>query len=165
MSAPSQPGLRVIVVLIAISVPMLLGIETLLRIHVIGPLYGPILTELRGYYWPELSSELLATRATRLAWILIAVTVVAGIIGIALLHRTVRRATGGEAEEATPEAKVRDTLLLMTSIPQVPGLISTLCLMVGGEPLPVLICVGVSTSFVVAQGFIGERLLESARPC
>ncbi|KIG16121.1 hypothetical protein DB30_04993 [Enhygromyxa salina] len=151
------------VLLIAISVPIMLGIETLLRVYVLGPLYGPVLTELRGIYWPELTDEIIATRATNTAWILIGVTVVAGCVGIALLRWVIRRASAATGEQPTPN-KIRDSLLLLTSIPQVPGLLSTLCLAGGGELLPVLICVGVSTSFVVVQGFVGERAIEAMGP-
>jgi hypothetical protein len=155
----SQPGLRAIVLLIAVSVPIWLGLETLLRIYVLRPLYGPLLTELRGIYWPELTPELMADRSTRLAWLLLGVTVLAGIIGVLLLRPVATR--GGQS--ATPERKLRDTLLLLTSIPQVPGLLVTLCPLAGSDWTPVLICVAVSTAFVVVQGFVGERLLAGMR--
>jgi hypothetical protein len=154
-----MPGLRVVVLLIAISVPIFLGVETLLRVYVLGPLYGPVLAELRAVYWPDVSAEMIATRATNWAWILIGVTAVAGIVAIVLLRIVVHRAASATGERPTP-AKIRDTLLLMTSIPQVPGLASTLCFAAGADLSPVLICVGVSTSFVVVQGFVGERAIE-----
>jgi hypothetical protein len=153
------PSLRAIVLLIALSVPIWLGLETLLRIYVLQPLYGPLLTELRAHYWPELTPAIMADRSTRLAWLLLGVTVLAGIIGVALLRHVVARA----GQSATSESKIRDTLLLLTSIPQVPGLLSTLCPLAGAAWTPVLICVAVSTAFVVVQGFVGERLLADAR--
>jgi hypothetical protein len=152
-----------VVLLIAISVPMILSVETLLRVYVLGPLYGPLIAELRGIYWPELTDEIIAGRATNLAWILIGVTVFAGVLGIMLLRWVIRRASRATGERPTPD-KIRDTLLLMTSIPQVPGLLSTLCLAGGAELAPVLICVGVSTTFVVVQGFVGERSIEGMGP-
>lgn len=148
-----------IVLLIALSVPIWLGLETLLRIYVLRPLYGPLLTELRVHYWPELTPEIMADRSTRLAYLLLGVTVLAGIVGVALLRHVVAR--GGQ--QAMSESKLRDTLLLLTSIPQVPGLLSTLCLPAGAAWTPVLICVAVSTAFVVVQGFVGERLLVGSR--
>lgn len=148
-----------IVLLIAVSVPIWLGLETLLRIHVLRPLYGPLIAELRGHYWPELTPEIMADRSTWLAWLLLAVTVLAGIIGVVVLRFAVAR--GGQS--ATPERKLRDTLLLLTSIPQVPGLLATLCPLAGSAWTPVLICVAVSTAFVVVQGFVGERLLVDLR--
>ncbi len=156
---PSVGGLRGIVLLIAISVPIWLGLETLLRTYVLGPLYGPLIAEVRAVYFPELTPEIMAERSTRIAWVLLGVTVLAGIVGVALLRPVVAR--GGQS--ASPESKVRDTLLLMTSIPQVPGLLSTLCLLGGAAWTPVLVCVGVSTAFVVVQGFVGERLLADIR--
>jgi hypothetical protein len=152
-------GLRGITLLIALSVPIFLGVETLLRIYVLQPLYGPLIAELRAHYAPELTPEIVAARSTRIAWVLLGVTVLAGIVGVALLRPVVAR--GGQS--GTTEAKVRDTLLLLTSIPQVPGLLATLCLLGGAAWTPVLVCVGVSTGFVVVQGFVGERLLVGNR--
>ncbi|PRQ07977.1 hypothetical protein [Enhygromyxa salina] len=159
MGVGTNPGLRVVVLLIALSVPIMLGVETLLRVYVLGPVYGPLIAELRGIYWPELTDEVIAGRTTNAAWILIGVTVVAGCVGLVLLRGVIRRASAATGERPTAD-KIRDTLLLMTSIPQVPGLLSTLCLAGGAELMPVLICVGVSTSFVVLQGFMGERAIE-----
>lgn len=159
MSGITIGGLRGIVLLIAVSVPIWLGLETLLRIYVLQPLYGPLLAEVRAVYFPELTPAIMAARSTMIAWVLLGVTVVAGIVGVALLRPVVAR--GGQS--ATPEAKVRDTLILLTSIPQVPGLLATLCLLGGAAWTPVLACVGVSTVFVVVQGFVGERLLTKTR--
>jgi hypothetical protein len=156
MSKTSQLGLRVIVVLIAVSVPLFLAIETALRVWVVGPLYGPVLAELRAFYWPAWTPTRMIATATDAAWILVGVAAVAGIVGVITLRRVVAR---GAAKGLTTK-KIRDTLLLLTSIPQVPGLLATLCLIPGARWLPVLVCVAVSTSFVVAQGFIGERALE-----
>jgi hypothetical protein len=155
----SQPGLRAIVLLIAVSVPIWLGLETLIRNYVLRPLYGPLFAELRGHYWPELTPELMADRSTRFAWLLLGVTMLAGIVGVLVLRHVVAR--GGKT--ATPERKLRDSLLLLTSIPQVPGLLASLCPLAGAAWAPVLICVAVSTAFVVVQGFVGERLLATMR--
>lgn len=152
-------SLRGIVLLIAISVPLWVGIEQVLRIYVLQPMYGPLLTDLRAYYYPDLTPEIMAERSTRVAWVLLGVTVVAGIVGVTLLRWVVAR--GGQS--ATPEAQVRDTLLLLTSIPQVPGLLCTFCIPFGAAWTPVLVCVAVSTTFVVVQGFVGERLIERLR--
>jgi hypothetical protein len=161
----SQPGLRAIVLLIAVSVPIWLGLETLIRNYVLRPLYGPLLAELRGHYWPELTPELMADRSTRFAWLLLGVTLLAGIVGVLVLRHVVAR--GGESATAQspspPERKLRDSLLLLTSIPQVPGLLASLCPLAGAAWTPVLICVAVSTAFVVVQGFVGERLLATMR--
>ena len=157
-----MPGLRVVVVLIAVSVPLFIGVEALLREYVLGPVYGPLVHDLRQLYWPELTDEVLAARATRFCWVMIGVTALAGLVGVALLRRTVRRAS--QASEPVTPAKIRDTLLLLTSIPQVPGLLAALALAFDPELLPVILCVVVSTSFVVGQGFLGERMLEDMHP-
>ena len=72
-------GLRVVVVLIAVSVPLFIGVEALLREYVLGPIYGPLLSDIRDLRWPELTNEVLAARATRFAWVMIGVTAVAGL--------------------------------------------------------------------------------------
>jgi hypothetical protein len=155
----SQQGLRALVLLIAVSVPIWLGLETLLRVYVLRPMYGPLIAQLRELYWPELTAEVLADRSTRFAWMLLVVTVLAGILGVVVLRLVTKR--GGQG--AAPERKLRDRLLLMTSIPQVPGLLATLCPPAGAAWTPVLLCVGVSTVFVIVQGHVGERLLAEMR--
>jgi hypothetical protein len=172
----SQPDLRAIVLLIAVSVPIWLGLETLIRNYVLRTLYGPLLAELRGHYWPELTPELMADRSTRLAWLLLGVTMLAGIVGVLVLRHVVARGDASATPErklsssfasaqspSPPEAKLRDSLLLLTSIPQVPGLLASLCPLAGAAWTPVLICVALSTAFVVVQGFVGERWLATMR--
>ena len=153
-----MPSIRVVVLLIAASVPLFIGVETLLRVYLLEPLYGPLLSDLREFYWPEMTPERQAMRATWVAWASLAAAFVAGFIGIVALRRAVGRAK--QSGEAITPAKLRDTLLLLTSIPQIPGLLAALSLAFGPELLPVLLCVATSTGFVIAQGFTSERLLE-----
>ncbi|HLT41041.1 MAG TPA: hypothetical protein VK034_32410 [Enhygromyxa sp.] len=150
MSAPSQPSLRVVVLLIAVSAPLALGLETLIREQLLIPMIGAELEEVREFYWPELTDELRRATLTRIAWLLVGVTVAAGALGVALLRRAGR--------ELGP-AKIRDRLLLLTSIPQVPAILATLCFAFGSTLLPVLIGIAISTAFVLAQGLVGERML------
>src|SRR5262249_874427 len=91
----SPLGLRGIVLLIAVSVAMWVGIEQAVRIYLLQPMYGPLLAEMRAHYFPALTPEIMAARATRIAWVLLAVTVVAGIVGVALLRSVVAR--GGQS--------------------------------------------------------------------
>jgi ABC-type sugar transport system permease subunit len=151
MSAGSQLSLRVVVLLIAVSVPIALAIETGFRQLVLLPMIGPELHELREFYWPALTDELRRAALTRTAWVLVGVTVLAGALGVALLRRAARR--------ERDLAELRDRLLLLTSIPQVPAILATLCFAFGSSLLPVLISMAISTAFVLAQGLVGERLL------
>lgn len=148
---PSMPSLRTVVLLIAVSAPLALGLETLLRKLVLVPLMGAQLQELREFYWPALTDELREAALTNAAWVLVGVTVLAGVLGVVLLRRTGRR-----QREA---AKVRDSVFLLTSIPQVPAILATLCFAFGARLLPVLVCMVISTAFVLAQGVVGERML------
>jgi hypothetical protein len=143
---PSQPSLRIVVLLIAASVPLALGVETLLRKLVFVPLMGAELEEIREYYWPSWGPEARRTALTEAAWVLAIVTFIAGIVGVALARRV-----RGDREG------VRDRLLLLTSIPQVPALLATLCFCFGAALLPVAVSLLASTAFVVAQGWLGER--------
>lgn len=147
----SMPSLRTVVVLIAASAPLALGLETLLRKLVLAPLMGAELRELREFYWPELTDALREAALTQAAWVLVGVTVLAGVLGVVLLRRAGRR--------QSEAAKVRDSVFLLTSIPQVPAILATLCFAFGAQLLPVLVSMAISTVFVLAQGVLGERML------
>ena len=157
----STPSLRAVVVLIAVSAPLALGLETLLRKLVFLPLVGPELREIREFYWPELTDELREAMLTRAAWVLVGVTVLAGIVGVVALRRAARRQRTASA--------IRDRVFLLTSIPQVPAILATLCFAFGSQLSPVLVSMAISTAFVLAQGIVGERMLAgidgSPRAC
>ena len=155
-------GLRAIVGLIAISVPLFLVLETLVRVYVLAPIYGPLFADIAGLYWPEFDLASLPQRATSWVWILVGVTLAAGLVGLLALRWAVTRALN-QAERPAPAA-VRDQLILLTSIPQVPGLLATLCFALGADLPVVLGCVGLSMAFVICQGFVGERSLERFAP-
>lgn len=150
---PTEPrplDLRLIVVFIALSAPLALGIETLMRTQVIARILGPSLDEVRGFFSPGL---------TQLAWAMVAATVVAGLLGVVITRIAVRQIA--EPDPTIRARKLRDRLLLLTSIPQIPAIVATLCFTAGARILPVLIAMAVSTVFVLIQGFTGER---TARP-
>ncbi|MFO7564137.1 MAG: hypothetical protein R6X02_15940 [Enhygromyxa sp.] len=152
MSAPSQLSLRVVVLLIAASAPLALGIEVALRELVLVPMIGAELRELREFFWPALTDELRRATLTQTAWALVGATMLAGGLGVALLRRAARRER--ERDE------LRDQLLLLTSIPQVPAVLAILCFAFGSSLPPVLLSMSISTGFVLAQGWVGERLLQ-----
>ena len=155
VSQPQQPSLRVVVLAIAVSAPLALGLETLIRKHVLMPVIGPAFEEVRQFFSPQL---------TRFAWILVGVCVFAGLVGVAAIRRAVRRSAELEPtrDPAAATRKLRDQLLLLSSIPQVPAILATLCFMMGSKLTPVLVSMAVSTAFVLVQGFIGERSLQRA---
>ena len=137
---PSGPPLRLVVLLIAASAPLALGLETLLRRHLLAPIVGPAeLAMVRTFLSPTLTAA---------AWALAPVTVAAGAVGLFALRRTVVR--GGS------ERVLRDRLLLLTSIPQVPAILATLTFMLGARLAPVLVVMALSTVCVLTMGFVGE---------
>jgi hypothetical protein len=149
----SRPlDLRLVVLFIATSAPLALGIETLMRTQVIARILGPSLDEVRGFFSPQL---------TRLAWMMVAATVVAGGLGIMVTQLAVRR-IASEPDPAIRARKLRDRVLLLTSIPQIPAIFATLCFTAGARLLPVMIAMAVSTAFVLLQGFTGRRTLARA---
>lgn len=144
--------LRLVVLFIAISAPLALGIETLMRTQVIARILGPSLDEVRGFFSPEL---------TRLAWAMVVATVVAGGLGILITQMAARR-IATEPDPKIRARKLRDRLLLLTSIPQIPAIFATLCFTAGARLFPVIVAMAVSTAFVLIQGFVGQRTLARA---
>ncbi len=161
MAGGYQLNLRVVVLVIAVSAPLALGVETLLRTFVISPMAGPVFNEARVFFSPQ---------TTAFAWGLTGVCVLAGIVGLAVLRRTSRGLLGagnkkGNAGGKTGEAHVaelRDKLFLLTSIPQAPAVLATLCFTLGARLAPVLVCMGISTAFVLAMGYAAARALGEA---
>src|SRR5690606_33661058 len=113
MSTHAQLPLQRVVVLIAISAPLALGFETLLRTLVFLPMLGADLEELREFYWPALTDDVREAAMTKLAWALVGASVLAGLLGVALMRHAGRVGRVGLVGrgEAT-RAKVRDRLLL-----------------------------------------------------
>ncbi len=142
--------LRLIVLVIALSAPLALGVETLLRKQVLGRILGPDLDEVRGFFSPQ---------TTRAAWVMVGATLVAGLVGVLVTRVAIRR-LAREPDPAARARMLRDRLLLLTSIPQIPAIAATLCFMAGSRLLPVLIAMAISTLFVLVQGFAGERELQ-----
>jgi hypothetical protein len=151
---PRPLDLRWVVVFIAISAPLALGIETLMRTQVIARILGPSLDEVRGFFSPGL---------TELAWAMVAATFAAGLLGVVLTRIVVRRIVD-EPDPIIRARKLRDRLLLLTSIPQIPAIFATLCFTAGARILPVLVAMAVSTAFVLIQGFAGERMVGRREP-
>lgn len=147
--AQAQIPLQRVVVLIAISAPIVLGFEALLREFVFIPMVGADLEQLREFYWPALTDEVRESAMTKLAWAFAGASVLAGLLGVALMTRA------GRGEAARP--KVRDRLLLLSSIPQVPAILATLCFSFGASLTPVLGSIGISTLFVLIQGLVGTE--------
>lgn len=147
------PSLRVVVLLIAASAPLALGIETLFRVQVLARILGPSLDEVRTFFSPH---------TTRAAWLMVGATVLAGFVGMAVTRAALRK-VAREPDAARREGLLRDRTLLLTSIPQVPAILATLCFTAGASLVPVVVAMLISTAFVLVQGFAGERMLARMR--
>lgn len=132
---------RWIIVFTATAVPVALAFETLLR----AVLLPPEFEEVRGLLGPAM---------TQAAWIMVGLTLVTVLLGIALQRWLTRRkvaqarARGVALDEAQASM---GPFLLAASIPQAPAILAALSFLVGAEPLPVLLAVGLSTAGVCVQ--------------
>ena len=162
MSQPSQLPIRAVVLLVAVSAPIALLFETGVRKLLFVPLVGEDVAEVREFYWPALTDEVREAALTRTAWVLVGVSVLAGALGVALLRRAARREIERNPGEQA-RSNIRDRMLLLTSIPQVPAIVATLCFSFGSQLGPVLGCMIVSSAFVLAQGVVCERVLARIR--
>lgn len=155
----SSMSLRSVVVLVAVSAPLALGFETLIRLYLFMPMLGAELAEVRAFFLPEFTPEVRIGLATRIAWGLVGASLGFGVLGLALLRRAARRATHSQSPTHTVRAEVRDRMLMFSSVPQIPAILATLCFTFGAELTPVLGSMIVSSAFVLAMGQVGESLL------
>jgi hypothetical protein len=141
-----SPGAKTYALLaaIAVSTPLALAVETGMRILLFPPefeelrmLLRPVLT---GWMW---TTPLLAALAT--------------LLGIKLQRWTVQRHLAKLPPDGrTPVAVKRaefDTLMLSTSVPQVPALVATFGFTMGSALLPVVVAIVVATAGVLLLGF------------
>jgi hypothetical protein len=144
--------------LLAVSAPIALAFETLLRTQVVARVIGPDFNLAREFFSPTL---------TRCSWALAFITVVAGILGVALVPMDARRVeeaarrTGRELDHPARVRQVVGRLFLLSSIPQAPAILATFCFTFGSRLPPVLLAMAVSTAAVVAQGVVAGRLLRA----
>jgi hypothetical protein len=156
-----SPSLAVTILLIAISAPVALVFETLLRKQVLRRILGSDLDHIRAFFSPPLTS---------IAWALAWVTVLAGVIGVALVPFAVRRTeaaaqkSGLDLNREAREKRALGPLFLLTSIPQVPAIFATVCFTCGALLTPVIVAMAVSTVAVLAQGYVAARLLRRLPP-
>lgn len=139
--------MRAAVAFVAVSAPMALGMESLLR----KLLFPPEFEEMREFLQPG---------ATTLAWAAVFATGAAALLAWVLAKRWIPP----RLEEAIPtgdEKAIRrafiDKLMIAASIPQVPAIGATMCFMVGASLEPVLVSMAISTLAIVGLGVATER--------
>jgi hypothetical protein len=149
--------LWIAVLVIAVSAPFALAFETLFRTEVLGRVLGPDLGVVRDFFSPTL---------TEVAWWLAGLTLAAGLVGVAILPWSLRRAeiaaraSGRDMGDAARRSRAIERLFLLTSIPQVPAILATFSFTFGSRLAPVIVAMAISTIFVVAQGLVAARLLR-----
>ena len=133
--------------LIAVSMPMGLGIEQVLQRVV----RSPDIDAARAAMGPTLAP---------VAWALVALTAVTVALGVGLRRWLVARGMARlGARRDDPAARDRvalEALYLATSVPQVPALLATVASLAGAPFVPVVVAAVVSTVGVVALGLDGR---------
>jgi hypothetical protein len=146
MTAPPPSNARTfgILAIVAISTPLALAVETLLRHLVFPPEFEDVRVWLRPSITPWVwAAPILAAAMT--------------VVGIGLQRWLAQRAIGRLAPTDRTEAKLAaarfDGLMLSTSAPQVPALLGTVAFMLGSELAPVLAGIAVATTGVLVVGW------------
>ena len=138
---------------VAASTPAALLIEKLVRRF----LLPPEMEDLREWLRPQLAP---------VAWALVVLAVAAVGLAFRLQGRIYSYALATKKAAAAPEARRveharLETLLLATSVPQLPALLATIAFTFGADALPCLAAVAVGTLGVVAQWPALQRLGRS----
>jgi len=144
MAAPHPARPLGVLVLIALSTPLALGLETVVR----RLLMPPDFEQVRAWLAPVL---------TPWAWATVPLTALAIGLGWWLFGVLVRRELRGAPPDTEPNkarAKAElESIILASSAPQVPAVIATLLFMMGAPLLPVAIAMGVATLGVLSLGW------------
>lgn len=138
---------------IAVSTPLALAVETLLR----QLLFPPEFAEVRAWLSPKL---------TTWVWVATPMSVVLTGVGIAYRRSAIRRGIkklGSRAEDPKALQKLEfDALILSTSAPQVPALLATFAFMFGSALQPVIVAIAAATVGVLVVGWEGLRSSDLA---
>lgn len=133
---------------IAVSTPLALAAETLLR----QLLFPPEFVEVRAWLGPTLTSWM---------WVAAPMSVVFTGLGMVFRRWSVRRGLkklGARAEDPKSVQKLEfDALMLSTSAPQIPALVATFGFMFGSALQPVAVAIAVATTGVLVIGWDGLR--------
>lgn len=141
MAGPSNH--RIVVIVVAVSTPLALALETTLR----KLLFPPEFEELRQWWGPTLTPWM---------WVVVGLTLGCSLLGVRMQRWLVRRALSKRPQQECSAADVRkvetEALFFSTSAPQVPALLATVGFMLGASIVPVAISVAAATLGVVVIG-------------
>jgi len=134
--------------LVALSTPMALVAETYLR----RLMFPPEFEEVRTYLQPSLEVPV---------WSLLSLVALTTWFGIRAQERRVERKMAARPPaEQTQHYRDKDTfdsLVLFTSLPQIPAILATFGFMFGASLVPVLVNMAASTAGVLAVGMTSLR--------
>jgi hypothetical protein len=137
-----EKGPLLLVALTVVAAPIALAFESLLRWLMLPPEFE----EIRFWLQPIM---------TPIAWGLVALSALTGVVGLLLQRAIVRRRIAKLGEHDTPIQRehVRNQVFLVTaSIPQLPTIASTFAFMFGASLVPTLVGVTICTVSVLVQG-------------
>lgn len=130
-----------VLALVAASTPLALGAETLVR----RLFFPPAFQELRAWLGPSLSPW---------AWACAPLALLAGVAALLLQPRVRRRALAKLAPgdpDAAGKAEL-ETLMICTSVPQLPALLATVGFMLGADLRAVAAAIAAGVAGVLLQG-------------
>lgn len=134
--------------LVATSTPLALFVETGLR----RIMFPPEFDEVRAFLQPALTLP---------TWTLLGLVALMTLLGMRGQSRRVeRRMAARPPEQRTPQAREKehlDSLVLFTSLPQVPAILATFCYMFGAPLLPVVANLVAATLGVMLVGAVALR--------
>jgi hypothetical protein len=149
--SPRGRALRVVAI-VAVSTPLAVVVETVLRRYIMPPEFD----EVRAWLRPTITPWMWA------APLFAAIGVPLGLrLHHWLVKRGLARIPAHRRNAATEANAVTDAMLLSTSVPQVPAVVATLGLLMGSALPPVLVATGVATVGVLVIGVIATRRLQS----
>jgi hypothetical protein len=151
---PSARGRALAVVaIVAISTPLAVAFETVLRRW----MFPPEFDEVRAWLEPIVTPWMWLTP------VLAALGIPLGLrLQRWLIDRNLARLPAHRRSAATEATAVTDAMLLSTSVPQVPAVIATLGLLIGSAALPVLVATAVATAGVLVIGGVATRRLPKS---
>ncbi len=144
----------IILILVALSTPLALVVETGLR----KIMFPPEFEEVRAFLRPSLELPV---------WSLLGLVVLTTMVGMRWQHsRVERRMAKRPAEEQTQhfrDKEVFDSLVLFTSVPQIPAIMATFGFMFGAPLVPVVVNMAAATLGVLLLGIGGLRRATQSR--
>lgn len=139
---------------ITISTPLALAVETYLR----AIMFPPEFEEVRMYLRPSLEVPV---------WSLLSLVALTTYLGInrmkGRIERRMAKRPESEQTQHYRDKETLDSIVIFTSLPQVPAIMATFCFMFGAPLTPVIVNMAVATLGVLVVGVYGMRVGAQSR--